>query len=60
MSLETENPPSPDDLIQYGREEALSRLEGLAEEEAKRGDCRALNALRRLIEAAGFRKSRAA
>lgn len=57
MSLDqSESPLSLDEAIQYGRTDAVERLEALARHEAERGDCRAMNALTRLIEAAGLRR----
>ena len=57
MTLDDHNPPlSLDEAIEYGRTDAVERLEALARNEAERGDCRAMNALQRLIEAAGLRR----
>ena len=58
MTLDHADPPiSIDDAIQYGRDDVLDRLEQQAQAEAKLGDSRALNALRRLIEACGYRRT---
>lgn len=54
MTLEDHNPPSPDDLIQYGRDDAVRRMTEIARAEAVRGDGRALRAIQRLVEAAGL------
>lgn len=59
MSLDDHNPPlSLDEAIQYGRTDAVERLEALARHEADHGDHRAWNALTRLIEAAGLRRKK--
>lgn len=54
MALEDHNPHSPDDLIQYGRDDAVRRMTEIAHAEAMRGDGRALRAIQRLVEAAGL------
>lgn len=56
MSLDhSHNPPTPDDLIQYGKEEAVRLMTELAQKEAQGGDGRAMRMLLRLVEAAGLR-----
>lgn len=46
---------NPDQLIQFGRDDALDRLCALARAEAKNGDGRALRAIERLAVASGLR-----
>lgn len=55
MTLNTDGTEAtPDDLIQYGREDAVRRMGEIARAEAMRGDGRALRQLQRLVEAAGL------
>lgn len=55
MTLNTDGTEAtPDDLIQYGRDDAVRRMTELARAEAVRGDGRALRAIQRLSEAAGL------
>ena len=55
MTLNTDGTEStPDDLIQYGRDDAVRRMTELARAEAVGGDGRALRAIQRLVEAAGL------
>ena len=56
MSLDhAHNPPTPDDLIQYGKDEAVRLMTEMAQKEAQCGDGRAMRMLLRLVEAAGLR-----
>jgi hypothetical protein len=56
VTLDPEIPPTHDDLIQHGRDDALGRLHEAAQHEARLGDGRALRALQRLVDACGLRR----
>jgi hypothetical protein len=57
MTLDHETKPSPDDLIQHGRDDALGRLHEAAQQRGRARDGRALRALQRLVDACGLQAS---
>lgn len=60
MSLDHhDNPPTPDELIQYGRDDIIERMLNAAEEERRYGDGRAYNAITRILTGLGLARKRA-
>ena len=55
MSLDEATPPTPDALMQYGRDDVVLKLTEEATREAKTGDGRALRVLERLLVNCGLR-----